>query len=308
MNPPSKLRSLLATARVANIPSVISNVAAGMVIASLSPTPPFWMMTAIIASLAGVLLYVSGNFLNDWQDRDWDAKHRPERALPQKLFSPGQYLIAARITGITGVVLASLCSPISGLLALGIMAAIFIYTKWHKLSPWAVIPMGFCRALLPLMGFFALSKGSMHNPHFWITASQAVGLLCYIAGLSLSARYESMAEPPWIAHQLSRALLVLSGLIIAIVWSQFSIWNSWLGLLPFGIWILLCLTIYRRPIPAHVSSLLAGIPLLDWIGLLPLGIALISAPTQGLMALICLILPPLAVVSGRALQKVAAAT
>ncbi|RYD36314.1 MAG: hypothetical protein EOP87_05710, partial [Verrucomicrobiaceae bacterium] len=70
-----KLRPLLATARIANVPSVISNVWAGIAIGSVVQRwehggQPVWLH-ALFLTLAGVFLYIGGNFLNDWHDREW---------------------------------------------------------------------------------------------------------------------------------------------------------------------------------------------------------------------------------------------
>ena len=83
MNRSGKTHALLSTARVANIPSVVSNVWVGVVLGALMRSyagdqPPSIPWTSAAATtFAGILLYVGGNFLNDWMDRAWDAEHRP---------------------------------------------------------------------------------------------------------------------------------------------------------------------------------------------------------------------------------------
>jgi hypothetical protein len=78
-----------------------------------------------------------------------------------------------------------------------------------------------------------------------------------------------------------------------------------IAVLPYAIWILLSLSLWRKPVPVHVSRLLAGIPLVDWIALLPL--ALSGSPTDPFYAA-CLLIPPTAFVSALLLQRVAPAT
>ena len=93
MNHPGKLRALLATLRIANAPSVVSNVFLGFMLGWIydrdywNPASMHWHEAAI-ACLAGLMLYFSGNLANDWFDRSWDAEKRPERALPSGLFRP----------------------------------------------------------------------------------------------------------------------------------------------------------------------------------------------------------------------------
>ncbi|HEX7262211.1 MAG TPA: UbiA family prenyltransferase, partial [Luteolibacter sp.] len=153
MNRSGKIHALLSTARVANIPSVMSNVwlgvMLGLVHGMVHVTASLWQKAGFLA-VAAVLLYVGGNFFNDWMDRKWDARHRPERALPRGLFAPGLYAgLAAGLIG-AGVTLAFVAGLRSGMVALGIAVAIVIYTLAHKRTAWAVVPMGICRGLLPL--------------------------------------------------------------------------------------------------------------------------------------------------------------
>ncbi|MFN6096013.1 MAG: UbiA family prenyltransferase, partial [Verrucomicrobiota bacterium] len=100
MSQASKWTALLATIRAPNIPSVACNVFTGILLASI--TVPIQTLQAITAIASGILLYLAGNLLNDWHDRDWDALHRPERALPQKIFQPSSYLTLAIACSLAG--------------------------------------------------------------------------------------------------------------------------------------------------------------------------------------------------------------
>ncbi len=311
MNRNGKLHALLSTARVANIPSVVSNVWVGVVIGMLRiSTNQVNQSEGIVAwaivSFAGVLLYVSGNFFNDWMDRAWDAKHRPERALPRGLFPSGLYAGMAMVLGIGGVLVASLASIASGWVAGGIAVCIVIYTLIHKRTAWGVIPMGLCRALLPVMGCFALF------PYVDSVWPVACGLLCYIMGLSLSARYESMAEPPkWVAI-LGRGLLL--GTAILVAWGNQKLFlartPSVVGAIAYLFLTSLTLRIWNNPVSLLVSRLLAGIPLVDWMVLLPVSVMLFKYGQDPafVIAWMCLLLPPVAVISARLLQRLAPAT
>src|SRR5688500_14654717 len=96
----SRLRSLLATLRIANAPSVVSNVWLGIVLGwviysvTLRSDEIGWKITGLPV-LSGLLLYFAGNLANDWFDLDWDRERRPERALPSGRFQTRSYLIAA---------------------------------------------------------------------------------------------------------------------------------------------------------------------------------------------------------------------
>jgi 4-hydroxybenzoate polyprenyltransferase len=305
MNRFGKTHSLLATARIANVPSVVSNVWLGTALAAMwGRQENLWSAAAGLA-LAGVLIYVAGNFLNDWMDRAWDAKNRPERALPRGLFPPSLYFRLALGFGLLGVILAAATSLAAGAVALGITGAVVIYTLWHKRSPFAVIAMGLCRALLPVMG--AVGIGADFS-RLVLVVPCAVGLFCHIAGLSLSARTESMVHPPAGVSTLAKSLFGIALAATGYVgWWHSGAWYLALaGGLPYAIWIFLSLSIWRKPVPLHVARLLAGIPLVDWVVLLPLALALGLAWNPFLIG--CLAVPPLAFVLALLLQRVAPAT
>lgn len=309
MNRTGKLHALLSTARVANIPSVVANVWLGVALAAVSGAAPIGWSAALCLAGAGVALYLAGNFLNDWADRAWDAQHRPERALPRGLFAASLYARLAVFFAILGLTAAASVSIGSALAAAGIVGCIGIYTYSHKRSPWAVIPMGMCRALLPVLGVL----GFVQNPAagLWVwTACAAGGLLAYIMGLSLSARYESMAEPPRGAAVGARILLVLAALIVSCPFDWISDPPTlWARFLPYGMWLVFCLTLHRKPVPVHVSSLLAGIPLLDWVMMMPL-VGALKAMDGGWnpFSIACCLLPPLAFIAALLLQRLAPAT
>ncbi len=320
MSRSGKIRPLLATARIANVPSVASNVWAGIAIGAAfqrwehggAPILP----DALLLILAGICLYIGGNFLNDWHDRAWDAEHRPERALPAGLYRPGSYLAAAILLGVAGMVLALLVAPGCALIAALIVLFIVIYTRWHKRAVWAVIPMGLCRALLPLMGFTGFATKPLHAAAEpvdagLIVAVHGLALLIYIAGLSLGARYESSPRPAKGALAVSKAALIFSGLLAAAPWVWLSLTAALIGLIPFAVWMAFCLTKFRRPIPVHVSALLAGIPLIDAIALYAyclLQPPLSYPPAIQPCLIACIAIPLLAFITGRLLQKLAPAT
>jgi heme O synthase-like polyprenyltransferase len=316
MTHPGKFRSLLATARIANVPSVISNVWAGTALTVyLSSGNPdeVWLDAALLA-LAGVLLYLCGNFFNDWKDRDWDAANRPERALPRGLFSSRLYLWCGLGFAMVGSALAFYVSVWSGLIALGILSSIGTYTHWHKEAAWAVIPMGLCRALLPLMGIFAGTDpdGDDLTVSLALILIHAVALFFYICGLSISARGEARATPSSKPPLTGRLMLGFAGICAATYWLSDYPQGAWIAAAPFVIWTTLALTLFRRPISAHVSSLLAGIPLLDAIPLLSVAALVSLAQGGGLFAstfaTACVLVPFISFALGRRLQRVASAT
>lgn len=332
MSHPGKARALLATLRIANAPSVVSNVFLGYMLGwvrfggadagELASRPP-WVPIA-----SGLLLYFSGNLGNDWFDRKWDEEKRPERALPRGLFMPGSYLTAALASAAAGTGLAFSESWLGGVCALVIVSLIAVYTRFHKVAIWPVIPMGLCRASLYVLGFATWWPGWNHLVSLGADAGAvamdaaqeisilAVGLFSYVAGLSLSARYEGMPDAPPGPRVISRAMLFVPFAAMSCQFMHVDPWKGLVGMIPFGIWLALALTRFHTPIPRYVSALLAGIPLVDFIAAAPIGLYLCGRIPQThsweiyryphLVAM--LVVPLVAFVLGRALQKLAPAT
>ena len=293
MSDHSKCKALLATIRTPNIPSVACNVLTGILLASIAA--PIHIPNAITAITSGILLYLAGNLLNDWHDRDWDALHRPERALPKNIFKPSSYLTLAIACCLAA--LASIAAhPRSLAIAAIILGLILIYTKSHKSSAWAIIPMGLCRALLPVLGYFVCSHRAITPSLILISAA----LLIHTCGLSLVARSES--KP-------SRLFLFAYPLVVATACLAAHINNSsdwiklWPAALPYLLWTFLALILLRRSAFTGVSMLLAGIPLVDLTFLIPFAMGpLTSLPWLALCA------PPVAFILGKSLQKIVPAT
>lgn len=327
----SRLRSLLATLRIANAPSVISNVWLGFITGwylcfgswiPLDTGMIHWQNVTLLCA-AGLLIYFAGNLANDWYDLEWDKERRPERALPSGLFRRSSYLIAACLAAMLGVACAFVENSYCGGCAIGIVAMVAVYTYFHKRAIWAVIPMGLCRAGLYLMGFAAFAPVFMSYPDAGMTwqsvaapvlviLTMAVGLVAYIAGLSLSARYEGMGDAPPGPRMVSKALLYLPMLAMPCWFASSAPQFGLAGIIPYAVWLTLCFTKFKKPIPRYVSGLLAGIPLVDAAAAIPLALLLAFVPGNGVvnvpLAWGIAIAPLVAFVFGRALQKLAPAT
>jgi 4-hydroxybenzoate polyprenyltransferase len=326
MNRTGKLHALLSTARVANIPSVVSNVwlgvAIGMISTSLDADNPAFQAVrageACRLALAGIFLYVSGNFFNDWMDRAWDAVNRPERALPAGIFKAPVYLVVAVLFVMLGVAVAASVNLPAAVFAVMIVACVAIYTWIHKKTVWSVIPMGLCRALLPVMGAAGMSgeSGGLAVSSALVPLALCAGsaLFCYIVGLSLSARSESLESPAGETRLLSRLLLVLAALLMGLpfLFEERHSWLLFIAPLAYFGWLGLCLWRFGNPVSRHVSALLAGIPLVDWIFLLPVLVAPLNWQTPpfelGFPGVASAVIPPLSFVAALLLQRLAPAT
>jgi len=77
------IKDLLAAGRIANLPTVWTNVLVGAALVMVGQTWDYSQRGRLaLVMLAGSLLYVAGCFYNDYYDRHWDAEHKPERAIP----------------------------------------------------------------------------------------------------------------------------------------------------------------------------------------------------------------------------------
>src|SRR5713101_5981278 len=126
--------------RVSNLPTVWTNVLAGVALAGVSVAPGPLALLALSLSL----FYIGGMYLNDAFDRQIDARERPERPIPAGLVRATTVFAAGY--GLLGAGLAALAAEaawvgqgrywpaiLSGL-ALG--GLIIFYDAHHKANPW----------------------------------------------------------------------------------------------------------------------------------------------------------------------------
>jgi 4-hydroxybenzoate polyprenyltransferase len=306
----SPLRYLAASARIANLPSVISNVWMGIAIAAGHSVEPGIPWSAINLIFCGILLCLGGNFLNDWADREWDAKNRPERALPRMIFPASLYFTNAITCLVIAALLAVAVSSAVLIVALAISACILLYTWSHKRSQWSVIPMALCRGLLPVLGLTACSfPQTYQSTATLLGAACGLGLFLHTLGISLNARLES-TRPDSAPARLSIVLFPLAAAFPAIAGTMegFVILSIFTALLPYAVWTSLAFTRFRQPVSKRVSALLAGFPLVDYILLFPMAILVITCSGPSPFALACLMLSPITFFSAKGLQRLAPAT
>ena len=90
-----KSRALLATGRVANLPTVWSNVLVAFSLSRLSAADSganpdisaFWTATLAFLLISASFIYVGGCMLGDARDINFDREHRPNRPLPRGILS-----------------------------------------------------------------------------------------------------------------------------------------------------------------------------------------------------------------------------
>ena len=141
-----KWRTYLRLGRVSNLPTVWTNVLAGIVLAG-GPLEP-GTLAALLVALS--LFYVGGMYLNDAFDRKIDARERPERPIPsglisaREVFAIGFGMLAAAVLVLVGVTVGrappSNWLPVASGVALA--AVITYYDAVHKRDPLSPLMMG----------------------------------------------------------------------------------------------------------------------------------------------------------------------
>jgi 4-hydroxybenzoate polyprenyltransferase len=174
-------RAYLLLSRISNLPTVWTNVLAGIVAAH---APVQWSLVARVA--AGVsLLYTAGMFLNDAFDRHIDAVERPDRPIPagdvtaRAAFASGYMMLAAGVWVVS--MQPRFVAPLVWSLLLA--AAIVRYNYHHKKNPLGPLMMGLCRGLVYCV---AASAAAIAVP--WHVLAAALCLIAYVVGLTEVAK------------------------------------------------------------------------------------------------------------------------
>jgi hypothetical protein len=270
----------LTLGRVSNLPTVWTNVLAGVVLAGGSAGDA----RVPLLLLALSLLYVSGMYLNDAFDREFDALHRPERPIPAgevavtTVLGAGFGMLAAgiallawvgyRVEGGTG------WPPV----AVGVVlaAAIVFYDLHHKRNLLSPVVMGLCRMLVYVTAAYAVAP----DPPRQVFVLSLL-LLSYLIGLTYVAKQEHLGRVANLWPLVFLALPLVWGAQASLAGLAVTVF--WLLLLA---WVLFALSHLkrRRPgdVPRAVGQLLAGLCLWD-----ALVIAAAGQLETALLALAC---------------------
>lgn len=146
---------------------------ATLAISALAGAPPIVAARLWLAMLA---IQVSIGALNDWVDRQRDAREKPAKPIPARLVSPGFALAVAAGGGAVGIVLSLLSglgAGLAGAAALGLGAT---YDLRLSRTSWSWLPLALALPVVPI--------------HAWLGATGSVppGLLALVpAGLGAGA-------------------------------------------------------------------------------------------------------------------------
>jgi len=247
-------QALLRLGRVSNLPTVWTNVIAGATIANTAAN----IVDVALVGLAMTAFYVGGMYLNDFFDRDVDARERPGRPIHAGDISARSVSAIGFALLAVGVALLARFGLLTVILGLALAGSIVLYDAWHKGNVFAPVIMGLCRALVYLVTGavvsgeirFALIAGSM-------------ALATHVIGLTYAAKQENL-------NQVGRLwpLAVLAGPLLLAAPGISSGWLVVVGCLLLGAADIAAVRLLAKraapdAVPRAVSMLIAAICLVD---------------------------------------------
>ncbi|HEX2257267.1 MAG TPA: UbiA family prenyltransferase [Afifellaceae bacterium] len=251
------LSTALILGRVSNLPTVWTNMLAGIVLAGGAAAD--WRILPL--GLALTLFYVGGMYLNDAFDAPWDAGARADRPIPaghverRTVFVAGFAMLGGGLLMLT--VLPGGTGPWPVIAGLGLAAAIVLYDAWHKTNPLSPVLMGLCRLLVYVVAGLAFTTAL--PAQLWIGALM---LLAYLIGLTYAAKQETLdrVDRAWplafLAAPAVWGLVLIAGEPVTALF-----WIAFIAMVGVALWLI------RRREPGDIGRavglMLAGICLFD---------------------------------------------
>jgi hypothetical protein len=255
--------------RVSNLPTVWSNVLAGVALSGGST----WDPRVVPLMFAVSLFYMAGMFFNDVFDAEIDALERPSRPIPrhevtaQSVSTVGGILLLGGLVILAGIgyVTPAGTGPrpvVAGVILCGL---ILLYDWYHKHNPFSPLIMGACRMMVYITAAFAVLTHPSTEV-FW----GGLVLVSWLIGLTYIAKQETL-------NQVTN-LWPLGFLAVPFVYTfSYAVDDAWIAAVWCGLFgiVLSVLYLIRRRQPGDVSravgTLIAGISLLDAVFILQWG-------------------------------------
>jgi 4-hydroxybenzoate polyprenyltransferase len=247
-------RTLLKLGRVSNLPTVWTNVIAAATIANAAASPA----NITVVCVAMTAFYVGGMYLNDFFDREIDARERPERPICAGDISAAAVMAVGFVLLGIGLILLAPFGVQAIIWGLMLAAAIVLYDAWHKGNVLAPVIMGLCRTLV----YLATGAAAGGEISVGLVAG-AIALAAHVIGLTYAAKQENLNE-------IGRLwpLAVLAGPLVFALPGISSGWVVVAGALllcaaDIAAVRLLAKRATRDAVPRAVSMLIAAICLVD---------------------------------------------
>jgi 4-hydroxybenzoate polyprenyltransferase len=286
----AKLKALLATGRVSNLPTVWCNcIAASLIlihhlnVAGFSWNLQLTQLT-ILLIITSSFFYVGGCFMGDYNDSEFDAKHKPDRPVPAGILSKKSLLLI----GLPLMMLAfagALIIPkvlFATTLMTNFLPVLFLsyciqhYSRYHKRSLFIGLPLiGLCRFFLIIFAaattsifihyspFMELNKMSLRiSPYLILPIILYAAAVCiYTIAFASVARTESSDSPITWRNILRYTMLALP-LMVLITNQQFQLTTA-IALIIYAYWLTYAFSFLSKNKGKYVSKCLAGFCLLD---------------------------------------------
>ena len=261
-------QALLRLGRVSNLPTVWTNVIAGATIANTAAN----IVDVALVGLAMTAFYVGGMYLNDFFDRDIDARERPGRPIHAGDISAGAVSAIGFALLAVGAALLARFGLLTVILGLALAGSIVLYDVWHKGNIFAPVIMGLCRALVYLTTGAAVSG----EIRFALIAG-TMALATHVIGLTYAAKQENL-------NQVGRLwpLAILAGPLLLAVPGISSGWLVVVGCLLLGAADIAAVRLLAKratpdAVPRAVSMLIAAICLVDALAVVLYGGGIVLA-------------------------------
>jgi 4-hydroxybenzoate polyprenyltransferase len=254
--------ALLQLMRFPNLFTAVADVLAGAFIVLGTSVPLLPLLSLVLSS---ALMYGGGCVLNDFCDRDIDARERPSRPIPSGRISAAEALMIS--TAMLGLGLVAAAGSGTGslraafLLILAVVAYDTLAKNGEVTGP---VTMAACRALNLLLG---MSIGFGDLPPVALTILLPLLSFVYVFSLTVLSRFEVEGKPSQKYLILGGWLLVITGVKLLWLAGEFS------GISLFFLFLFAAFTgpgLLRAlfssgsyPVGKAVKYLVLGIPLLD---------------------------------------------
>jgi 4-hydroxybenzoate polyprenyltransferase len=211
----STRRDWLRLLRAPNLLTVPGDPLAGAALAAWTLNIPLAWAPALLAGVAGVLLYAAGLVNNDLADLAEDRRERAWRPVAAGAISPRAALAAFLLLAVGGVMAAALAGPWAGAWAAALLVAVLLYNMVFKRVPVAgLLVMGACRGMNFLLGAVAVA-----GPTLWqlwqeggpeamgVLLACALGWMLFVAAVTMLAANETRPGARLFARVLPLAIL-----------------------------------------------------------------------------------------------------
>ena len=240
-------RLYLKLGRVSNLPTVWTNVTAGIALGGGS----FERASVVRLAVALSLFYVGGMFLNDAFDREIDAR---------EVFTVGFVLLVCGLGGVTLIARGMGASPVEAALSGAVLGGLIVlYDAWHKRNPFSPVVMGLCRSAVYVTA--GLGSGGILS-HGLVTGALAGG--AYVVGLTFVARQENRKS-----FRAGATLALLGSPAILAVAHPTNGTVVWVALAVLVVWAAAAVVPLFRSgpvnVPRSVVRLIAGVSLVDGV-------------------------------------------